>query len=239
MAIVAAVIYFINWDFIATLDFGVIWEYRVAFAIGLLKTLSLTGIAVALGVLAGFILAAAYQAPSSLLRWASIIYVEVLRNTPLVVQLFWIHFALPQLTGISTTAFQSGLIAMTLQSSAYLADVARSGIQAIPKGQWEAAAALGLPAWSRWIEVALPQAIKIVIPPLANIAIGYFKASAMLVLLGVGELMTVAGQVANYSFKPIETFTFVGLIYLVLGYTFSTLTYRLEAVYKRSERPLS
>ena len=152
----------------------------------------------------------------------------MLRDTPLVVALFWIHFALPVATGISTTAFESGFIAMALQSSAYLADVARAGIAAVPRGQWDAADSLGMSRLWKWLDVVLPQAFKIMVPPLANVALGYFKASSVLALLSVGELMTVALRISNYTFKPIETLTTVGAIYLVLGYVLSSLTYRLE-----------
>jgi len=226
----------VNWEFVGSLEFGVLWEYRYALLQGLANTLLLTGISVAIGLVAGFALAAGLQVPLAPLRWIIVAYVELLRNTPLLLQLFWIHFALPVFTGVSTTAFQSGFIAMSLQSSAYLADVARTGIQAIPRGQWEAADALGLSVRDKWTAVILPQAIKIVVPPLANIAIGYFKASAALSLLAVGELMTVATRIATYSFKPIETLTFVGLVYLILGYVFSSATYRLEAIYGKQER---
>ena len=172
------------------------------------------------------------QAPFAPLRWLILSYIEVLRDIPLVVALFWIHFALPVATGISTTAFESGFIAMALQSSAYLADVARAGIAAVPRGQWDAADSLGLSRQWKWLDVVLPQAFKIMVPPLANVALGYFKASSVLALLSVGELMTVALRISNYTFKPIETLTTVGAIYLVLGYVLSSLTYRLEWLFK-------
>jgi His/Glu/Gln/Arg/opine family amino acid ABC transporter permease subunit len=170
--------------------------------------------------------------PFSPLRWMIRAYLELVRDTPLLVMLFWIHFALPSVTGITTTAFQSGFIAMAFQSSAYLADVARAGIQAVPRGQWDAAAALGLAGPSTWVEIVLPQAFKIMVPPLANVALGYFKASSVLALLSVGDLMSVAVRISNYTFKPIEVLTFVGGVYLVLSYILSWLTYRLEALMK-------
>lgn len=225
----------IRWEFVTSLDFSILWPYRWALLQGLLNTLLLTAAAVLIGLPAGFVLAAAMLLPTRFARWPAITYVEVFRNTPLVLQLFWIHYALPMFTGQSTTVFQSGFIVMALQSSAYLADVARAGIQSIPKGQWEAAAALSLPAWSRWIDVILPQAFKIIIPPLANIAIGYFKASAVLAILAVGELMTVGVRVANHTFKPIETLTIVGMIYLIIGYAFTLLANRLETIFGKSE----
>jgi polar amino acid transport system permease protein len=218
----------IKWSFVSTLDFESMWKFRYAIGDGVLNTLLLTGLSIALGVLGGTLLAIGSQLTFRPLRWSIACYVELFRNTPLVLQLFWIHFAIPHLTGISTTPFQSGVIAITLQSTAYLADVARAGIQAIPKGQWEAAHALGLSSRVKWLDIILPQALKIVIPPLANIAVGYFKSSAALALLSVGELMTVTTRIAQYSFRPIEAYTIAGAIYLCLGVILSSLTHRLE-----------
>jgi polar amino acid transport system permease protein len=235
LAILAGIASLIKWSFVETLDFAVVYKYRLALLQGLGYTLLITLLSVCLGLFIGTILAICLQLPFAPLRWLISAYVEVLRNTPLVFQLFWVHLVFPYLTGISTTAFQSGCIAMSLQSSAYLADLVRAGIQAVPKGQWDAANALGLPAFSKWAEVILPQAIKIIIPPLANLAIGYFKSSAVLVLLSVGELMTVASRVSTYTFRPIETLTVVGLVYLGLGYLFSTVALRLEQLFKHPE----
>ncbi len=222
----------IKWSFVETLDFAALWKYRIALWQGVLNTLILTGLSVSIGTAGGTLLAMGLYVPLRPFRWLIAGYIEIFRNTPLVLQLFWIHFAIPKATGISTTPFQSGVIAIALQSSAYLADVARAGIQAVPAGQWEAADALGLSTRNKWLDVVLPQALKIVIPPLANIAVGYFKASAALALLSVGELMTVTSRIAQYSFKPIEAYTLAGLIYLVLGAILSNLTFRLERAYR-------
>jgi His/Glu/Gln/Arg/opine family amino acid ABC transporter permease subunit len=221
----------VKWDFVSELDFTNFWRFRFAIGQGVLNTLLLTGFSVLLGGLAGTMLAIGMQVSFKPLRWAIGAYLELFRNTPLLLQLFWIHFALPKLTGISTTPFESGFIAMSLQSSAYLADIARAGIEAVSRGQWDAAAALGFNPYVVWLEIILPQAFKIMIPPLANIAVGYFKVSALLSLLSVGELMTVATRIAQFTFKPIETYTLVGAIYLVLGAIFSSLTFRLERIY--------
>jgi polar amino acid transport system permease protein len=222
----------INWSFVRDLDFSVIYQYRVALLQGLLNTLLITLSSLLLGLGLGFAFACLAFVPAAPIRWTIAAYIEVLRDVPLIVALFWIHFALPVVTGISTTVFESSFIAMALQSSAYLADVVRAGIQAVPRGQWDAADALGLSIPRKWLDVVLPQAFKIIIPPLANIALGYFKASSVLALLSVGELTTVATRISNYTFKPIETFTAVAIIYLVLGYVFSALTFRLESFLK-------
>ena len=197
-------------------------------------------------VVLGVFLAITYQIPPLRIswlpwrlapwRWLITAHVELWRNTPLLVQLFWVHFALPNLTGISTTVFVSGVIALSLQASAYLTEIARAGIDAVPKGQWEAANSLGLPGPTRWLTIILPQAMKIMIPPLANTAISFFKATTVLSLLAVGELMTISNTIANFTFKQIEVLTAVGVIFYVLGSVFSSATYKLENVLKRSER---
>ncbi len=225
---VAWIAWDINWSFVSNLDFSFIYKYRVALFQGLVNTVWITFASLLLGLVLAIIFACLANASFAPLRWLIVFYVEVLRDIPLVVALFWIHFALPVVTGISTSVFESGFIAMALQSSAYLTDVVRAGIQAIPKGQRDAADALGFTTARKWLDIILPQAFRIIIPPLANIALGYFKASSVLALLSVGELTTIATRISNYTFKPIETFTFVGLVYLVLGYSLSSLTFRLE-----------
>jgi polar amino acid transport system permease protein len=225
----------VDWAFVRGLDFSVVYTYRVALLQGLLNTISITFASLLLGLALGLAFACLLYLPFAPVRWLVQCYIEILRDIPLVVALFWIHFALPVATGISTTAFQSGFIAMALQSSAYLADVVRAGIQAVPRGQWDAADSLGLSRLWKWLDIVLPQAFRIIIPPLANIALGYFKASSVLALLSVGELMTVAIRISNYSFKPIETLTTVGVVYLALGYFLSSLTFRLERLFKTAQ----
>ena len=207
----------IDWKFLATLDFHVLIEYWQPLLRGAVVTLLVTGASLAIGLTVGVILAILLQLPIAPLRWVIVAYVELWRNTPLIVQLFWVHFGLPVVSGVSTTALQSGFLALTFQSSAYLADIARAGIQAVPRGQFEAARALGVPTWSFWLEIILPQALKIMIPPFANLALSFLNGSALLGLLQVGELMTVATKISDYTFKPIEIMTAVGILYLLLN----------------------
>ena len=226
----------VDWEFLSHLDFSIVYKYRLPLLKGLGMTLTLTAITVVVGYVSGILLAILYQIPFKPLRWVITVHVEIWRNTPLLVQLFWVHFALPAVTGVSTSVFVSGIIAMSLQASAYLTEIARAGIDAVPKGQWEAAHSLALPAPTVWFTVVLPQAMKIMIPPLANTAISFFKASTVLSLISVGELMTISNTIANYTFKQIEVLTAVGVVFFVLGYAFSGLTYKLENVLQRSER---
>lgn len=236
LAVIATVLNFVNFKAIAALDFTVVYQYRYTFLRAIGTTLGITSTAIVIGLIVGIALAVLIIQGPRPVRMIVTAYVEIWRNTPLIVQLFWVHFALPVVTGINSTALQSGLIAMTMQSAAYLTDIARTGILAVPKGQYEASAALGLPGWSKWMDIILPQALRIVIPPLATIAVGFFKASAILSLLSVGELMTQAKNIATYTHKPIEIMTFVGLVYWVMGYSFGSLAYKLEGILGSDQR---
>lgn len=228
--------YFLNWELLLSLDFSVVWEYRLVLFKGLMMTLGLTIWASVLGLLCGTVLAVASQSPIALLRWLVTAFVEIWRNTPLLVQLIWIHYALPLLTGVNTTAVESGVLAITLQAAAYFTEIVRAGIESVPKGQWEAAYSLALPAKITWIKIILPPAIRTMIPPLVNLSISFFKGTAILSILHISELMTVTNRIANVTFKPIELFSAIAIIYFVVGYAMSKATLRLEYVLQRRER---
>ncbi len=228
--------YFLNWNLLLSLDFSVVWEYREVLLRGLLVTLGLTACAAVAGLTFGTILAIASQSNIAPLRWIVIAFVEIWRNTPLLVQLIWIHFALPLVTGINTTALESGVIGITLQASAYFTEIVRAGIESVPKGQWEAAYSLALPARIRWTRVILPPAIRTMIPPLVNLTISFFKGTAILSILQVSELMTVTNRISNVTFKPVELFSAIALIYFVVGIAMSKTTLKLEYFLQKRER---
>ena len=236
IALIGVVAYFLNWPLILSLDFSVVWEYRQVLLRGLSLTIILTACAAVLGLLSGTVLAIASQSAFAPLRWVVAAFVEIWRNTPLLVQLIWIHFALPLVTGISTTALQSGVIGITLQASAYFTEIVRAGIESVPKGQWEAAHSLALPARIRWTQVILPPAIRTMIPPLVNLTISFFKGTAILSILHVSELMTVTNRISNVTFKPVELFSSIAIIYFVVGYIISRTTLRLEYFFQKRER---
>jgi polar amino acid transport system permease protein len=234
IAAVGFVLYSANWKTIGGLDASSVWTYRIPILKGFLLTLVLTAVAAVFGMLSGTILAIMAQSPVAPLRWLVAAHVELFRNTPLLVQLMWIHFALPVVTGYNLSPVQSGVIAIALQASAYFTELVRAGIEAVPRSQWDAAYALGLPARTRWTRVILPPAIRMVIPPLVNLTISFFKATAIISVLQVGEMMSVATRIANATFRPVEVLTAVALIYILTGFAMSRLTLRLERVLARS-----
>ncbi len=216
---------------LTNLDFSPLWDYRTTLLWGLLTTLWMGVAAFIMAVPAGVLLALGRMRPGWtgwLLRIPIIMYVDVVRFTPLLVQAVWIHFALPALTGYSTSATTSGLVALTLHVSAYISEIMRAGILAIPKGQWEAARALGLRPRSVFRKVVLPQVWPLVLPPLANVAVATFKLTAILSILAINDLMKVASRINTASFRPLEIFTGVAVIYLVIGLILTWLTRRIE-----------
>lgn len=236
VALIVAILVFIDWDQILALDFGVIWEYRAPLVKGLGRTLMIVAIAIGLGLSAGTVLAALSQSGFRPIAWLIAAYVELFRNTPLLVQVMWVHFALPVITGITTQPLTSGLIAITLQAGAYFTEIVRAGVESIHRGQWEAARALAIPVRVQWTRIILPQAARIIVPPLATLSLSLLKATAILSILQISELMTVARRISNHEFQPIELLTFAGAVYLLLGYLVSKGTLQLEQVLRRGER---
>ncbi len=231
-----AILRAVDWEYVRALDFRIVWEYRVTLLRGYAVTLAFTAAGAGAGLLLGTVLAMASQAPIPPLRWLVAAYVEIWRNTPLLVQLIWIHFALPAFTGVNLNVNHSGFIGMALNTGAYDTEVVRAGIEAVPRGQWEAAYALGLPARSRWRHVILPQAIRLIVPPTANLAIGVFKATAILSILGIGELMRETIRVSEFTYKPVEMYTATALIYVLSGWGLSRAAGWLERRLRRGER---
>jgi polar amino acid transport system permease protein len=236
IGLVATFLAFVDWGVVRSLNFGIIWEYREPLWGGLMRTLLIVVVAIGLGLGFGTVMATLSQSPLRPVRWLVAVYVELWRNTPLLVQIMWVHFALPFITGVNTTPMQSGLIAITLQAGAYFTEIVRAGIEAIHRGQWEAAYALAIPKRVIWGRIILPQAARIIIPPLASLSLSLLKATAILSILQISELMTVAKRVSDHTFHPIELMTFAAAIYLILGYAVSISTMRLERLLRRAER---
>lgn len=225
----------IDFNYLSTLDFAVPWEYKWQLLRGVGVSLYLAFTSTVIGLFLGIVIAIVARSKWRIPRWILLAYVEFFRNTPLLVQLIWIHYVLPLATGINTSPIISGTIALTLNVTAYFSETARAGINSVDKGQWEAARALGLHWLPVWVRVVLPQALRIMIPPLANMVINIFKATAILSILAVDDLMRVSTRIANYTFKPVEMMTATALIYLVLGSILAFAADKIEKKYGPQE----
>lgn len=159
------------------------------------------------------------------IRWISAatgMVTEFVRSTPLIVQLLFLYFVLPDF-GIRMSALVTGIVALGVHYATYVSEVYRAGIDGIPAGQWEAAVALNLPARRTWAAVILPQAVPRCVPALANYLIALFKDVPQLVVITVAEPFTVAREVVAQSFRPFEAITLAGLLYLVITLVMSEI----------------
>lgn len=181
-----------------------------------------------LALVMGLIAALARSSPSKLLNVPAAIYIDTFRAIPLLVLLIWMYYGVSIVIGINFTAFQAGVLGLGLFYGAYTAEVFRSGLQAIPRGQREAALTLGLSRWQATYAVVLPQAVRIVTPALTNYFVGMMKDVTLIAVIGLTEFMRTAQTVVSRTFRPFEIYTFVALVYLILTITFSRIVAWME-----------
>lgn len=167
--------------------------------------------------------------------YASKGFVEFIRSTPLLVQLYFIFYVLPQV-GVALTPLSAGIIGLGIHYSTYLSEVYRSGIEAVPQGQWEAAKALNFSPWQVWSKIIIPQAVPPVIPVMGNYLITMFKETPLLSAITLVEILQTAKIIGSHSFRYLEGFTIVGLLFLLLSYPSSLLVRRLEMNMNKSLR---
>ncbi len=206
------------------------WNYVVDVLPALLDGLRITVVATLLGSLValvlGLVFAVLMRGPAPV-RIVVRALVEFVRSTPLLVQVFFLFFVLPQF-GVTLGALVVGVVALGLHYAAYNSEVYRAGIEAVPRGQWEAATALSLPRSRVWTGVILPQAIPRVLPALGNNVISMFKETPLLIGIGVLDIVGQAREAGNTSFRYVEVYTIAGLLFLVLSYPAALLVRRLE-----------
>ncbi len=206
-------------------------EYRHYFLQGIGYTLFLSFFSVILGLTLGVIMALSKMSKNKILNFLATGYIEIIRGTPLLVQVFIIYY-----NGIIDMGpVVAGIIALSLNSSAYTAEIVRAGIQAVDKGQMEASRSLGMTSGLAMREVILPQAIKNILPALGNEFIVVIKESAVISIIGVGELMRQTNIVRGITFRQIEPLVLVAGIYFVLTYSLSKLLGRFERRLKESD----
>jgi glutamine transport system permease protein len=219
------------------------WLSLPSLLLGALMTLFLTIIAVCDGIVIGTLVGVARVVHNKILNLLAGIYVDFIRSTPLLVQIFMIHFGSPPLLGqlfnhgqpLPINPFISALVALSVNSGAYVAEIVRAGIQSIDRGQMEAARSLGMTYTQAMRYIILPQALKRVIPPLGNEFIAMLKDSSLVSVIGMEELVRKAQIIVTRSYRPTETWLEVGLIFLLMTLPFTRLVARLERRFKTSD----
>ncbi|WNQ13039.1 amino acid ABC transporter permease [Paenibacillus aurantius] len=206
------------------MDFSFLPEYYDYFLKGAQITIYLSIVTVVLGVLLGILLALMKMSEIKPFRWAATAYIEFIRGTPLLVQLFIIFYGLPQLSQfLEMPDFVAGALALSINSAAYVAEIFRAGIQAIDKGQMEAARSLGMSKRMAMRHIILPQAFKNILPALGNEFIVVIKESSIVMVIGIHELMYNANVVKGAIYRPFEPLVAAAILYFILTFTLSKL----------------
>ena len=216
------------------LDFERIWPSIPYILEGVQVTLAYTGVSLCLGFILGALLALCKIGECAFLKGFAAFYTSVFRGTPLLLQLSLIYYATPQLIGYNISVWEAGVLSFTLNSAAYLSEHFRAGIEAVDKGQTEAALSLGIPYYLRMKDIILPQAIRNSLPSLVNESIDLLKESAIISVIGGVDIMRRATMVANEKYVFFEPYLIAGALYYTLVMILSIFAKFIETRLKTS-----
>jgi His/Glu/Gln/Arg/opine family amino acid ABC transporter permease subunit len=204
-------------------------EWLPQFVVAALQTLELTAVSFVIAIFVGVAVALLRRWRVAPVQWLMVAFVEVGRGTPALVILFLIYFALPdQIPALSLDSFTAAVIGLGLQGGAVLSEVFRAGIEALERGQSEASLSLGMTPAQTMRDVIAPQAIRIVLPPVGNYAIGLLKDTSIASIIAAPDLMLRAKDLASSSFLPMQVYVLVAVFYFAMSYPMSLLVGQLE-----------
>ncbi|MCM2477106.1 amino acid ABC transporter permease [Rhizobium sp. CG5] len=206
---------------VITDNMGLLWQ-------GLLVTLYFTVITIAAGMVLGLVMGLIQLSPYRALTWIGRIYVEFFRNIPLLVTLLWVYYALPIFAGINISKFWAGFIALSCYTGSFYAEILRGGVLSIDQGQTDAATAIGMSYGQRMRRVILPQAFRRMIPPLAGQSIIQMKNTTLLSMITVPDLLYQASYISSFTYKPMEIYTAVGAIFLIILVPLTLIARKIE-----------
>lgn len=213
-----------------------VWGKMPLLLEGTLLTLELTAIAVSLGFVIGTFAGMGRLSKNKLIRTISAIYIDFIRGTPLMVQILLVYMGLPQIIGKPVPAMVAAIASLSINSGAYVAEIVRSGIQSIDKGQMEAARSLGMNHQQTMRYIILPQAFRRIIPPLGNEFIAMLKDSSLVSVIALEELMRKAQLIYTRDYRPFDILFAVSIIYLIMTLSISQLVRYSERRLKVSDK---
>jgi His/Glu/Gln/Arg/opine family amino acid ABC transporter permease subunit len=214
------------------LDWSVVWQYRYDLLHGVLLTIALTFVTMLVAVPGGILLAMMRLSKSRVFSGLSLAFVELFRNLPLMLVVYWAFYVMPVLFDIQFSAFTTGLIALCLNVSAYNSETFRAGINSIRVGQTNAGLALGMSRAQVLQKIVLPQAWRRVLPVLASTWVSLFKDTSLVSVIAVGDLAHTALQIRSQTFRVLEMLTAMAVIYWLLGYPQAKL---VDWIYRKFE----
>ena len=215
-------------------DFSVVGKSLPVLLRGVVVTIELWALCLIAGLALGLLVAGLRLAPSAPLRFAGRAFVEFFRNIPALIQLIWFFYAFPILINTQLTPFAAAVLGISLNTAAFSAEIYRSGIQSIEAGQWEGARAIGMSRLQTFRRVILPQVFRRMLPAFTNRAVEVAKVTSLASVLAVHELMYQGRLLSSTFYRPLEIFTTVGLVYLVMIYPLSFASMKLEQRMRRN-----
>lgn len=195
---------------------------------GLELTLELAAISLLIAMFLGIVTSLFGMSHSVVLRAVNRVYVAIIRGTPLLVQAYFIYFGVTGALGIRITAFTAGVIALSLNAGGYLSEIFRGGIQAVPKGQTEAARSLGLSRWQTTYKIILPQAVRICIPSVVNQCCITIKDTSIICVIGLAELTRMGQTIIARTYRSFEVWIMVGVLYFLVIWLLTVLSRHIE-----------
>ena len=200
--------YQFRWDVIPA-NFGFLMS-------GMQLTLLISALTLMLSMAGGLLLASLDMSRYRALRFTGLGFGEIIRNTPILVQLLWVYYVLPIVFGFQIEALPAAIIGLSVYSSAFISEVYRAGIQAVPQGHREAAQVLGLSPLQSFFHIVLPQAIRLTLPPLAANFVQLIKYSSLASVISVSEITRRGMELSATAFRPLEIFTFIAVVYFII-----------------------
>ncbi len=213
---------------IMSFDFTFVLRYLPELLWAAFASLKIIGASLAIGVSVGLLIAIAARFGNRILTLTTTIYIEIFRTTPALLQILWIYLALPAVTGIDLKPIPAASIALGLNTSAFLAEILKSGFNAVPRAQYHAADVLGFSAIDKFRFIILPQVVRYVFPPTIALLVTTVKYSSLAAGIGALELTRVGQLIATENLRLIEALTAVAVIYFLMAYPFAVAARRLE-----------
>ncbi len=216
-------------------------KYNDIFMAGIKITIIISFMACVFGLLLGILLAFMKISGVKILEWIATVYVEIIRGTPILVQISLVFFGLPflgihfpsfEIMGVDFERLSAGVIALVINSGAYECEIVRSGIQSVPKGQMEGALSLGFSRWEAMVRIIIPQAIKNILPVIGNEFVTLIKESSQVSVIGMADLMYTATTIQGISFQPFPPLVIVAVYYFIMTFVVSNLLRALEWKFK-------
>ncbi len=217
------------------LDFKTVAKYIPLIINGIWVTLLFTFFSMIAGFVLGTLLTLIKVSGKKIPVVLANVYTSIFRGTPLLVQLFLIYYATPQVTGYSITALQAAVLTFGLNAAAYISEIMRGGIMSVDKGQREAAMSLGVPYKLMMSKIVFPQALRMILPSLVNEAIGLLKSSSLVAMIGVTDVMRGAQMIQNITYRAFEPYLLAAATYYVLVMILTLFANRLERRVRRSD----